>query len=69
MIAASSETKLLILGDWWLEKLSREQSLDMLEVLEDRYSGGATIVIAQVPVDQWHETISDSPWPMSSSIA
>ena len=50
---------LLILDDWGLEKLSREQSLDMLEVLEDRYGRGSTIVTAQVPVDQWHETISD----------
>ncbi|CAO0822862.1 hypothetical protein DFAR_3340022 [Desulfarculales bacterium] len=28
MIVASSKTNLLILGDWRLEKLSREQSLD-----------------------------------------
>ena len=59
MIVASSKTNLLILDDWGLEKLSREQSLDMLEVLEDRYGRGSTIVTAQVPVDQWHETISD----------
>jgi DNA replication protein DnaC len=59
MIAAGSKTNLLILDDWGLEKLSREQSLDMLEVLEDRYGRGSTIVTAQVPVDQWHETISD----------
>ncbi|CAO0819691.1 hypothetical protein DFAR_1070006 [Desulfarculales bacterium] len=31
----------------------------MLEVLEDRYGRGSTIVTAQVPVDQWHETISE----------
>ncbi|CAO0821276.1 hypothetical protein DFAR_2210084 [Desulfarculales bacterium] len=42
-----------------MEKLSREQSLDMLEVLEDRYGRGSTIITAQVPVDQWYETISD----------
>ena len=59
MIAAGSRTNLLILDDWGLEKLSREQSLDMLEVLEDRYGRGSAIVTAQVPVDQWHETISD----------
>ncbi len=58
MIAAA-KTNLLILDDWGLEKLSREQSLDMLEVLEDRYGRGSTIVTAQVTLDQWHETISD----------
>ncbi|CAO0820759.1 hypothetical protein DFAR_1860043 [Desulfarculales bacterium] len=33
----------------------------MLEVLEDRYGRGSTIVTDQVPVDQWHETISAPP--------
>ncbi|CAO0824558.1 hypothetical protein DFAR_710021 [Desulfarculales bacterium] len=31
----------------------------MLEVLKNRYGRDATIVTAQVPVDQWHEAISD----------
>ncbi|CAO0821861.1 hypothetical protein DFAR_260004 [Desulfarculales bacterium] len=61
MIVASSNINLLILNDWGLEKLSRKQSRVgyVLEVLEDRYSRGATIVIAQMPVNQWHETISN----------
>jgi DNA replication protein DnaC len=59
MIAAGSRTNLLILDGWGLEKLSREQSLDMLEILEDSYGRASTIVTAQVPPDQWHETISD----------
>ncbi|CAO0823681.1 hypothetical protein DFAR_3840002 [Desulfarculales bacterium] len=37
MIVASPKINLLILYNWKLEKLSREQSLDMLEVLENRY--------------------------------
>ncbi|CAO0820351.1 hypothetical protein DFAR_1540002 [Desulfarculales bacterium] len=52
MIVVSSKTNLLILDDWGLEELSREQSLDMLEVLEDRYGRGSTILTTQVPVDQ-----------------
>ncbi|CAO0820025.1 hypothetical protein DFAR_1310008 [Desulfarculales bacterium] len=36
MIVSNSKTNLLILDDWGLEELSREHSLDMLEVLEDR---------------------------------
>ncbi|CAO0823364.1 hypothetical protein DFAR_3690004 [Desulfarculales bacterium] len=58
MIIASSKTNLLILDDWGLERLSREQSLDIPETLESRYGRSYTIVTAQVPVDQWHETIS-----------
>ncbi|CAO0823939.1 hypothetical protein DFAR_390003 [Desulfarculales bacterium] len=59
VIVANSKTNLLVLDDWGLEKLSREQSLDMFEILEDRYGRGPTIVTAQVPVDQWHETVTD----------
>ncbi|CAO0820715.1 hypothetical protein DFAR_1850002 [Desulfarculales bacterium] len=40
------------MDDWGLEKLSREQILDMLEVLEDHYGRSPTIVIAQIPVDR-----------------
>ncbi|CAO0823347.1 hypothetical protein DFAR_3990054 [Desulfarculales bacterium] len=46
MIVASSKTNLLIMDDWGLEKLSREQSLDMLKGLEDRYGRGPNIVTA-----------------------
>ncbi|CAO0820767.1 hypothetical protein DFAR_1870009 [Desulfarculales bacterium] len=42
-----------------MEKLSREQSLDMFEILEDRYGRDFTVVTAQVPVGQGHETTSD----------
>ncbi|CAO0819994.1 hypothetical protein DFAR_1260047 [Desulfarculales bacterium] len=58
MIVASSNTNLLILNDWGLEKLSREQSRDMLEILKDRYGRGSTIVIAQMtsgPVARNHQ--------------
>ncbi|CAO0824528.1 hypothetical protein DFAR_680018 [Desulfarculales bacterium] len=59
IIVASSRANLFILNDWGLENLSRERSLDMLEILENRYGRGATIVTVQVSVDQWHETIND----------
>ncbi|CAO0824850.1 hypothetical protein DFAR_950024 [Desulfarculales bacterium] len=59
MIAANFKTNLLILDSWGLDKSSREQSLDMLEVLGSRCGRGYLIVTAQVPGDQWHETISD----------
>ncbi|CAO0821085.1 hypothetical protein DFAR_200027 [Desulfarculales bacterium] len=52
IIIASSKIHLLILDDWGLEKLSREQNLDILKVLEGRYSRDLTIVTAQVPADQ-----------------
>jgi DNA replication protein DnaC len=43
--------KLLILDDWGLAPLTAEQRHDVLEIVEDRYGRGATLITSQVPVD------------------
>lgn len=58
-IASCAKTNLLVIDDWGLERLNHEQSLDLLELFEDRYGLRSTMVAAQIPVDKWHETISD----------
>lgn len=49
--------KLLVLDDWGLKPLTDKHRHDLLELLEDRYNRGATIVTSQLPVDKWHEII------------
>ena len=44
--------KLLILDDWGLEPLGPEQRHDMLEIVEDRYGRGCTLITSQIPVDR-----------------
>ena len=51
--------KLLILDDWGLEPLGPEQQRDLLELAEDRYGRGATLITSQIPVARWHELIGD----------
>jgi DNA replication protein DnaC len=51
--------KVLILDDWGLEPLGPEQRRDLLELVEDRYGRGATLITSQVPVDRWHDLIGD----------
>jgi len=53
------KTNLLIIDDFGLENLKKEQSLDLLELLEERYDRRSTLVTAQIPVDQWHGVIAD----------
>ena len=53
--------KLLILDDWGLEPLGPEQGRDLLELVEDRYGRGATLITSQVPVDRWHDLITGNP--------
>ena len=50
---------LLILDDWGLSVLTPTERRDLLEILEDRQGPGSTIVISQLPVDQWIEVIGD----------
>jgi DNA replication protein DnaC len=59
IMAAYARAELLGLDDWGLDRLTREQTLDLLELLEDRHGLRSTLVAAQVPVDHWHEIIGD----------
>ena len=59
LMRALGGVKLLILDDWGLEPLGPEQRHDMLEILEDRYGRGATLITSQIPVDRWHDLIGE----------
>lgn len=59
LMRALGGVKLLILDDWGLEPLAAEQRHDLLEIVEDRYGRGATLITSQIPVDRWHDLIGD----------
>jgi len=59
LMRALGGVKLLILDDWGLEPLGPEQRRDLLEIVEDRYGRGATLITSQIPVDRWHDIIGD----------
>ena len=39
--------------------LGPEQRHDLLEIAEERYRRGATLIASQLPVDRWHNVIGD----------
>ena len=47
-----------MLGDWGPEPLLPEQARDLLEIVEDRYETGSTMITSQVPVDRWYDIIA-----------
>jgi DNA replication protein DnaC len=49
LMRALGGVKFLILDDWSLEPLGPEQRRDMLEIVEDRYGRGATLITSQIP--------------------
>lgn len=54
-----AKQELLLLDDWGLEKLSARQAADLLEVIEDRYQQGSTVIASQLPVSEWHKMVSN----------
>jgi DNA replication protein DnaC len=59
LLRALGRVKLLILDDWGLEPLGPEQRRDLLDIVEDRYGRGSTLITSQLPVDRWHDVIGD----------
>jgi len=51
--------QLLIIDDFLLTPLSDSERRDLLEVIEDRYQVGATIIASQCPIRDWHPNIGD----------
>jgi DNA replication protein DnaC len=59
LLAKLARIQLLIFDDWLRDPLSRSQTRDLLEILDDRYGRSATMVVTQVPVPDWHARIPD----------
>jgi DNA replication protein DnaC len=50
---------LLVLDDWGPDRLTASQRRDLMEIVEDRYGAGATLITSQLPVEAWHEVIGE----------
>jgi DNA replication protein DnaC len=38
---------------------TRPATRDLLEIVEERYGRGATLITSQIPVDHWHDIIGE----------
>lgn len=54
-----SKTELLILDDFGLTHLEKQQQLDFMEIVEDRHGRNATIFASQLPVASWFDIITE----------
>jgi DNA replication protein DnaC len=54
-----ARTRVLILDDWLMIKLTAEQRRDLMEVIDDRHGRASTVIATQLPVDCWHDMIGD----------
>lgn len=58
-LAQLAKTEVLILDDWGLDNPTQEQRRILLELLDDRYERGSTLIASQFPTDLWHENLAD----------
>lgn len=56
---ALTKTQLLILDDWGPDRLDASQRRDLMEIVEDRYGNGSTLITSQLPLSTWHEVIGE----------
>lgn len=58
-IAKLGKVAVLIVDDFLITPLTDPERRDMLEIVEDRYGSGATIITSQCPTREWHHNIGD----------
>ena len=54
-----TKVDLLILDDWGPDRLTANQRRDLMEIVEDRYGAGSTLITSQLPVEAWHDVIGE----------
>jgi DNA replication protein DnaC len=54
-----AKTDLLILDDFGLTHLDRQQQLDLMEMIEDRHGRKSTLIASQLPIASWFEIIGE----------
>ncbi len=51
---------ILILDDWGLEPLKSAHRNDLMEIMDDRNGTSSTVIISQLPTDEWYQSIGDN---------
>lgn len=59
MLDSLARIRLLIMDDWLRDRLNTDQVRNLLEIFDDRWQKGATILISQIPIGQWHERMGE----------
>ena len=60
LLAQLAKVRLLILDDWGLEALTPAQRNDLREIMDDRHGTTSTMIISQLPTEQWYAAIGDN---------
>jgi len=58
-LGSIKRAKLLILDDWGLKPLSSTECTELLELFEDRFNTGSTIISSQLPLEHWNHALTE----------
>lgn len=59
LFRALTKCDLLVLDDWGPDRLTANARRDLMEIVEDRYGSGSTLITSQLPVEKWHDVIGE----------
>ena len=57
---ALAKLNTLVIDDWGLEPIKPAHRNDLMEIMDDRHTQQSTIIISQLPTDQWYHCIGDN---------
>jgi DNA replication protein DnaC len=58
-LAKLAKAQVLIIDDFLLTPTTDPERQDLLEIVEDRYQSGATVITSQCPIADWHPNIGE----------
>ena len=47
------------MDDWGPDRLTATQRRDLMEIVEERYGRGSTMITSQLPIKAWHDVIGE----------
>ncbi len=60
MLLRIQKQDLVIIDDFGLERLDKDNRLSLMDIMEDRHGLRSTIITAQLPANKWHDIIGDA---------
>jgi DNA replication protein DnaC len=54
-----TKVRVLILDDFGVAPMDTRDAQELLEIIEDRVGAGSTIITSQLPVEDWHDYLSN----------
>ncbi len=59
LLKTITKAEVMIIDDWCLEAMDKDQRHDLLEIVEERNGIKSTIITSQQPIENWHSIIGD----------